>query len=143
MKISDNPVKDIYSIRKEYQLNNDMLNFIDLLDLVKITNPGLSEIYALQAETISEHKEDLTKAISIYSDAILLDPYRSDYYTAIGLVYYKKKRYNKALQLFSRATKINPMDATAFYNKACMNSILGSNKKAIDDLAVAFELDPH
>ena len=34
------------------------------------------------------------------------------------------------------------MDATAFYNKACMNSILGSKKKALDDLAVAFELDP-
>ena len=34
------------------------------------------------------------------------------------------------------------MDATAFYNKACMNSILGSKNKAIDDLAVAFELDP-
>ncbi len=142
MEISESPVKDIYEIKREYISKNSMLSFIDLLDIVKRTNPGISEIYALQAETISEYKKDLTNAITVYSDAILLDPYRSDYYTAIGLVYYKKKSYNKALKLFSRATKINPMDATAFYNKACMNSILGSKKKAIDDLAVAFELDP-
>ena len=67
---------------------------------------------------------------------------RSEYYTAIGLIYYKQKRYSKALGLFSKATSINPMDATAFYNKACMNSILGSKKRALDDLAIAFELDP-
>ena len=91
---------------------------------------------------ITEYQNNYSKAISAYSDAILLDPYRSDYYTSIGLVYYKKKNYIKALSLFSEATKINPMDATAFYNRACMNSILGSSKKAIDDLAVAFELDP-
>ena len=105
MEISESPVKEIYEIRKDYQSKNSMLSFIDLLDIVKRTNPGLSEIYALQAETISEYKNDLTNAITVYSDAILLDPYRSDYYTAIGLVYYKKKSYSKALKLFSEQQK--------------------------------------
>ena len=142
LKLSKDPIKEIYKIKSTYEQKGNMLDFISLLDKMKVIKPGVSEVYALQADLIGAYEDDLDKSIEVYSDAVLLDPYRSEYYTAIGLIYYKQKRYSKALGLFSKATSINPMDATAFYNKACMNSILGSKKRALDDLAIAFELDP-
>ena len=71
-----------------------------------------------------------------------VDPDRSDYYNGMGLTYYRKKSYAAALKLFVTASEVDPNDATARYNQACVLSLMGRRDEAINTLAEALSLDP-
>jgi tetratricopeptide (TPR) repeat protein len=104
--------------------------------------PGSGMLHALLGETLSEHLGRQDEALRAFSDAITLDPERSDFYNGMGLAYYRKKSYPDALKLFVAATEIDPNDATARYNAACVLSLMGRGDEAINTLAEAITLDP-
>ena len=60
----------------------------------------------------------------------------------MGLAFYRMKRREEALKVFSQATKIDPTDATARYNEACMLAMLGKVEQALGSLEEALNLDP-
>ncbi len=103
---------------------------------------GSGVLYALLGETLSEHLRKHDDALKAFSDAIVLDPERADYYNGMGLAYYRKKSFTEALKLFVTATEVDPNDATARYNEACVLSLMGRKDDAINTLAEALTLDP-
>jgi tetratricopeptide (TPR) repeat protein len=112
--------------------------------LLKIRDetPGTGQLYAMLGDTFSEGLGKHDQAIKEYMNAILLEPERSDYYTSMGLAYYRKKDLNKALRVFETATDLDPNDAVARYNQACMLALLKRFDEAINALADALNLDP-
>lgn len=104
--------------------------------------PGTSVTHALLGETLSETLSKHDDALKAYANAITLEPGRSDYYNGMGLAYYRKKNYDQALRLFTTATEVDPNDATARYNHACVLSLLGRTNEALITLSEALALDP-
>ena len=126
----------IYNNEKRYE------DLSLLLSELKKDLPGNGVIYAIHGELLSEHLVDHSSAIESYQNAILLEPNRSEFYNGMGLAYYRLKDLNKALSLFNHATKVDPRDATARYNEACVLAILGYSQRALGSLREAISLDP-
>lgn len=115
---------------------------VTVLRRLNDTMPGTSVTHALLGETLSETLAQHDAALRAYADAITLEPGRSDYYNGMGLAYYRKKSYDQALKLFAAATEVDPNDATARYNHACVLSLLGRADEALATLGEALALDP-
>lgn len=60
-------------------------------------------------------------------------------YSNRGLTYDELKDYEKALADYDKAIELNPEDATAYYNFACIKSIMGEIDIAFDYLKKAIE----
>jgi tetratricopeptide (TPR) repeat protein len=125
-----------------YRENKATKHLASLLKNISRSQPGTGVVYAILAETLSEKLGHHDEAIEAFSNAIVLDPNRSDYYNGMGLAYYRKKDFNSALNTFSEASKIDPNDAVARYNEACIHSLLNNKSKAINKLKDALALDP-
>lgn len=114
----------------------------DLLKEVNNKNKGLGVYHALLGETLSEHLQKHDEAVKSFSNAIVLEPDRGDYYNGIGLAFYRTRKLSEALKFFVAATELDPNDATARYNEACVLALLGRSEEAIATLAEAFSIDP-
>ena len=129
-------------VANSYRSENAHKELAGFLDNVTRDVAGSGIYYALMGETLSEKLGQHNDAIKAYKNAIILDPGRSDYYNGLGLATYREKNYDSALKIFIKATEIDPSDATARYNEACMLAILGQSDEAINSLAEAITLDP-
>jgi len=105
-------------------------------------NPGVASLHALQGELFADYLGSLQSAEESYLDAITLVPNESEYFNSLGLVYYRMKKFNSALSSFSVATRINPTDATSFYNLACLHALVGERDSAMIALERALTLSP-
>jgi tetratricopeptide (TPR) repeat protein len=104
--------------------------------------PGTGVLHALLGETLSEKLHQHDAALRAYADAITLNPERADFYNGLGLAYYRKKSYPEALKSFGTAIEVDPNDATAHYNEACVLSLMGRVDEAVTSLSEALTLDP-
>lgn len=129
-------------ITQTYRQANAQVQLVALIRQLNDTMRGTGVLYALLGETLSESLQKHDEALKAFSDAITLDPDRSDYYNGMGLTYYRKKAYPAALKLFEAASEVDPNDATARYNEACVLSLMGRRDDAINTLAEALTLDP-
>lgn len=129
-------------ITNSYRAENAHEELASFLEGVTRDIAGVGIYYALLGETLSEKLGKHSLAVSAYNNAITLDPRRSDYYNGLGLAFYREKNYDTALRAFVKATEIDPSDATARYNEACMLALLGQTDEAISSLAEAVTLDP-
>ena len=55
---------------------------------------------------------------------------------------YDLKAYEEAIASYEKAIEFKPDDANAFYNRACCHSLMGNLALALEDLTIAFRLDP-
>lgn len=127
------------------RVHRDQKAHKELVGLIRKLNdriPGTSVLHALLGETLSEKLSDHDGAVKAFADAIILEPARADYYNGMGLAFYRKKSYPEALKLFVAATEVDPNDATARYNEACVLSLMGRGEEAVNTLAEAVSLDP-
>jgi len=60
-----------------------------------------------------------------------------------GQYYYENKKYDRALEDFSRAVEIDPKYAKAWYNRGNVFDETGVFDRAIDDYTRAIEIEPH
>lgn len=127
---------------KSYRDSKNSRHFTKLLTKLNDEIPGQSLMHALLGEVLSEDLNDHKQAVGSFANAIILDPERSDYYNGMGLVYYRMKKLNEALKLFTTATRIDPADATARYNEACVLARLQKSTEALASLKEALTLDP-
>lgn len=127
---------------KSYRNAKAHSQLIKVLKQLNNSMPGTGLAHAILGETLSEHLARHDEAIRAYTDAIVLEPGRSDFYNGMGLAYYRKKNFEKALQSFTSASAVDPTDATARYNHACVLSLLGRTDEAITTLSEALALDP-
>lgn len=155
-KLTDNQV--LSSFKKATLYNNDPVQSIKRLaslspflhqqittkyfDWVAIHYPGSAKVYAAMAEVWQNQLSNYDAAIKGYLDAIVFEPKQSDHFIGLGIAYYSKMDFQKAKTVFTTALKINPSDALAAYNLACMHAITGEQEAALVQLGVAFQLDP-
>jgi tetratricopeptide (TPR) repeat protein len=126
-------------VYREHKHAQHLSNLIKQLTL-EIKPSGV--LFAILGETQSEDLAKHNDALQSFSDAILLDPTRSDFYNGMGLTYYRMENHEQALRFFREATRIDPNDATAMYNGACVLSKLGRVTESLGALQEALALDP-
>ena len=84
----------------------------------------------------------LDMAIEVYSDAIELNPCHADAYNNRGVVYGKKRQFNKAVVDFNKAIELKPDYAGTYRNRGKAYSENGEFDLAIEDYNIAIELKP-
>ena len=72
----------------------------------------------------------LERAESAFTDAIKMDPDMADAYNALGVVLTKRRRYDEALELFTRALELNSNDAGFRINIALTYHLQGRSADA-------------
>ena len=140
---SPNALKTIEFITQRYRKKNLSADLVQVLNSLNLSLPGQGVFYALLGELHSEDLSNHEEALQAYSNAIILEPQRSDYYNGMGLAYYRMQDINKALSLFSTATQVDPQDAIARYNEACALALLGKSQEAINSLREALLIQPN
>ena len=85
---------------------------------------------------------DSRAAIAAFDRSLELDAYASRVYTARGVNFLKLDDEASAANDFKAALKLNPADAQAHYNLACLGAREGRPEAALEHLARALELKP-
>ncbi len=129
-------------IGKTYKGANAHANLAALLAELSEHASGPGPLFAMLGDTLSQRLSKHDDAIKAYTDAITLDPSRSEYYTGMGLALYRKKSYLAALKVFTTASELDPGDAVPRYNQACVLALLGRDEESLQILAEAIALDP-
>jgi len=129
-------------IAKSFRDQKAYTHLVGLLKDVNVKFKGLGVYHAILGETLSEHLQRHDEAVKFFSNAIILEPERGDYYNGIGLAFYRNRKFSDALKSFVAATELDPNDATARYNEACVLALLGRSEEAIATLGEAFSIDP-
>ena len=126
----------------EYRAQRAEKHLISLLQEISEIGPGQSIVHAYMAEAFSDRLGKQDAAVDAYRRAIILEPTRSEYHNGLGLVLYRQSDLSGALIEFSRATEIDPGDASARYNEACALALLGRKDEALYSLGMAVQLEP-
>ncbi|MBI2601584.1 MAG: hypothetical protein HYW48_00895 [Deltaproteobacteria bacterium] len=114
----------------------------EFCDVVNSEFPGNAAFYAILGQVYSEELKLHTRAIDSYKKAIVLEPRNSAYYNAVGLSFYHLEDFLNALDFFDQAIQLDPTDAVALYNKACIYSLSGFQQLALSHLKKAILIDP-
>ncbi len=138
---ASDPTSVIEAAANSYRKKSEFRKLVALLDIVVNEVGGTGLALALRGEILSESLADHQTAIRSFSDAILLQPERSDYYNGLGLALYRANDLNSALKLFQAALGIDTNDAIARYNEACVLIRLGKTKEGLASLRQAVEND--
>ena len=133
----------LYLVVDEYNKKNASRQLLDFLDALTNAIPGSALIFAARGQVLSDNLSRHEQALDSYKNAVILDPSRSDYYNGMGLVYYRMKNMPEALSVFKMAAEVDPTDAVARYNEACILAIMGKKEKALLSLEEAIGLDPN
>lgn len=87
------------------------------------------------------HMGDFAGAMESYNKVHEIDVTNPDAWNLKGLIYYKQKNYEQALECVEKAIDSTPTDGMAWYNKACYNSLLNHIPEAIEALKRSIEID--
>lgn len=82
------------------------------------------------------------QALSLYTQAIDINPDYARVYLERGIAYHHLRRYDEAIRDYTEAIRLDPSQAITYENRAgCFNE-LGQSDKAIADATKAITLDP-
>lgn len=131
----------LVAILAAYRKNADTSLTMSLLEGLEKNVPGLHLAHAMKGELLSERLGRHRDAARSFTDAITLEPGRSEYYNGRGLAWMGMGNLTNALTDFENAAATNPDDASARYNVACAQARLGQREDAMASLAKALEMD--
>ncbi len=77
------------------------------------------------------------RARRFFKRAIELDPTRPEAYNGVGVTYYARSDYSKALEWYKKALETDPNFGDAFYNMACIYALQGKKELAFRYLGIA------
>src|SRR5574340_334616 len=87
------------------------------------------------------HMGDFAGAMESYNKVHEIDVTNSEAWNLKGLIYYRQKNYEKALDCVEKAIDSNSADGMSWYNKACYHSLLNHIPEAIEALKRSIEVD--
>jgi tetratricopeptide (TPR) repeat protein len=87
------------------------------------------------------HMNDLSGAMEAYNKVHEIDVTNAEAWNLKGLIYYRQKNYDKALDSVEKAIDSNSADGMSWYNKACYHSLLNHIPEAIEALKRSIEVD--
>jgi tetratricopeptide (TPR) repeat protein len=131
----------LVGIVSAFRRETSVSSTLAFLEGLETSVPGLHLGYALKAELLSEKLGRHYDAMQSFTNAIALEPGRSEYYNGRGLAWMGIGRIDIALGDFESATFANPDDASARYNVACALARLGRKDDALASLGMAFAMD--
>lgn len=98
--------------------------------------------FTIAAKTV-EQTTVWRDSIQLWSYVIKLSPDGSDIpYTNRGIAFYRLNEYEKAVEDFNTATKLNFNEFKAFYNRGNTYLKMGNLPQAIRDFGLAIEISP-
>jgi len=100
-----------------------------------------AQVHYKQVDT-NYTKNDFTRAISDYTEAIRINPNFTEAYFWRGVSYFRLQSYNKAIEDFSQAIRINPNYADAYNERGKAYSWVKNYARAKADFATAYRLNP-
>jgi tetratricopeptide (TPR) repeat protein len=142
---SDNEKSILTVVLDEYKSDNSAKarsSLASFLDKSIDVRPASSYLYALAGQVKSEYFKDHASSIVSYKSAIILEPNRSDFFSGMGLAYYRMSNMKDALSSFLMASELDPSDSVVKYNIACVYALLGKADEALAALSEAVHLDP-
>jgi tetratricopeptide (TPR) repeat protein len=87
------------------------------------------------------HMNDLSSAMEAYNKVHDIDVTNPEAWNLKGLIFYRQKNYDKALECVEKAIDSNPTDGMSWYNKACYHSLLNHIQESIEALKRSIEID--
>jgi len=87
------------------------------------------------------HMSDLAGAMESYNKVHEIDVTNAESWNLKGLIYYRQKNYEKALECVEKAIDSNRTDGMSWYNKACYHSLLNHIQESIESLKRSIEID--
>lgn len=152
----DESIDRLEEIRKELELIEDDVNFeqgvyylnsgeydLALEKLFKLIDKyrewgHLYYLIALAYKGNGEYRE----AINFLKQAIELDSNNIDIYNELGICLYAVGDLDNAIKTFSNGIKVYPNDYKTIFNRGMIYLELGNIPKAIEDINLAYELNP-
>jgi len=86
--------------------------------------------------------EQFDEAISVLEQGCQEDPERPDLYNLLGFCYFKKDWYEKAIEQFEEAVRLNPASAMDYANLGVNHNRLGHTDEAVRYFTLALTMDP-
>lgn len=109
---------------------------------VEVTEEMMDQANEKKMEAINALGDgDLQKAISLFTEAIKLNPRLAILYAKRASVYVKLQKPNAAIRDCDRAIEINPDSAQPYKWRGTAHRLLGHWEEAAHDLAMACKLD--
>ncbi|MGI0094651.1 MAG: tetratricopeptide repeat protein [Nitrosotalea sp.] len=87
------------------------------------------------------HMNDLSSAMEAYNKVHEIDVANAEAWNLKGLIFYRQKNYEKALDSVEKSIDSDAMDGMSWYNKACYHSLLNHIPESIEALKRAIEID--
>jgi tetratricopeptide (TPR) repeat protein len=87
------------------------------------------------------HMNDLAGAMESYNKVHEIYVTNAEAWNLKGLIYYRQKNYDKALDCVEKAIDSNPTDGMSWYNNACYHSLLNHIPESIEALKRSIEID--
>ena len=81
-------------------------------------------------------------AIKDFEKAKSISPHLSGIHSNLGVAWYCKKEYEKAIENYSTELNRTPKESFLFFNRALCYTELDQNEKGLEDLSRALELKP-
>lgn len=116
--------------------------FVSLLGKAQHFFPDRADLYALEGDILGTQLGQYEQAIKTLKKALILSPRNGAYLTALGLNHYHLRQHDLALASFDAALQIDPDDALALYNKACVLALTQNRELALVSLTKALALKP-
>ncbi|HID02555.1 MAG TPA: tetratricopeptide repeat protein [Desulfobacterales bacterium] len=82
------------------------------------------------------------EALSVLEKGLQVDEERSDIHNMMGVCYFKKEEYAKAIPCFERAVALNPSSGMDYANLGVNHRRLGNKDEAVHFFTLALSLDP-
>ncbi|MBI5741580.1 MAG: tetratricopeptide repeat protein [Nitrospirae bacterium] len=83
-----------------------------------------------------------TDKVRLWEDVARKNPDSPKVYNNLGIAYYEKGRYDKAIDMYERAVSLSPGNYFAYSNLATAYAVTGRLDRAIDNFRKAIALDP-
>src|SRR3954471_10791920 len=110
---------------------NDYFGAVRVLDQTITQNPNLAEAYFLRATT-KEKQRDAISALVDYSEAIRLNVADLRYYTARGDLLMALDRYQEAIDDYSHAIALRPVDFVGCQKRGSAHGRLQQRAEALE-----------
>ncbi len=101
-----------------------------------------TDVYPLYAKGMFyQNIERFEQAKSVYTNCILHEPNFSDAYFNIGWILMQQDSFEKAARHFDIVAKLEPTDASAYYNKGLCYELMNQKSKALEEYKQAIVFD--
>ena len=101
-----------------------------------------TDVFPLYAKGMYyQERKQYEQAKEEYRKAIISNREYTDAYFGMGYILMQQDSFEKAYRQFDLVTKLEPINAKAYYNRGLCNELMGKNNEALQDYKQALTFD--